>query len=68
MCQELTTRRIPIHPEPMGREGDLPWFVTDTSKISEATGWTPQHSVKTTLQEILEWLKENQQLLRSILN
>ena len=68
MCQELTTRRIPIHPEPMGREGDLPWFVTDTNKISKATGWTPQHSVKTTLQEILEWLRENQQLLRSILN
>ena len=68
MCQELTNRKIPVNTEPMNREGDLPWFVTDTSKIRGASGWKPKRSVKRTLQEILKWLRENQEILQSILN
>ena len=66
ICQKLTNRKIAISMEHQERPGDLPWFVTDTRKFKEATGWSPQHSVESTLHEILIWLKENKQKLSSI--
>ena len=67
-CQELTGNEIPISSDSENRPGDIPWFVTDSSKIKEKTGWNPQRPLKEIFQEILYWLEEHQQALRNILS
>jgi CDP-paratose 2-epimerase len=43
------------------RPGDQLLYVTDTTKLQQETGWTPQFSVKQTLQEIYSWWKRNRE-------
>jgi CDP-paratose 2-epimerase len=68
ICQELTGQEITMEVDPVGRPGDVPWFVTDSSKVREATGWNPRHSLTMTLKEILDWLEEHQHQLHAILS
>ncbi|URD51514.1 NAD-dependent epimerase/dehydratase family protein [Chroococcidiopsis sp. CCNUC1] len=56
LCQEICGHSIPITPLPASRMGDVPIFITDSSKVMYATGWQPQKDAKTTLTEIYEWL------------
>lgn len=56
LCQEICGHSISITPLPASRMGDVPIFVTDSSKVMYATGWQPQKDAKTTLTEIYEWL------------
>jgi CDP-paratose 2-epimerase len=68
ICQELTGQEITMEVDPVDRPGDVPWFVTDSSKVREATGWNPRHSLTMTLKEILDWLEEHQHQLHAILS
>ncbi|MDT0676655.1 GDP-mannose 4,6-dehydratase [Autumnicola musiva] len=38
------------------RTGDQYYYVSDTSKFQEATGWSPRHSVDQGIEELLKWL------------
>jgi len=37
------------------RPGDQPWYVADTSKLQQSTGWRPQRTLDQTLDAILEF-------------
>lgn len=39
------------------RPGDQPWYVTDTSALSAALGWTPQMEVAEGLRSLHTWLQ-----------
>ena len=56
LCQEISGQQIPITPISETRTGDVPIFITDSSKVMSATGWQPQKDAKTTLTDIYEWL------------
>jgi CDP-paratose 2-epimerase len=38
------------------RAGDQPWYVSNTSKLQERTGWTPRVPLDTGLQSLDDWL------------
>ncbi|MDT0687643.1 GDP-mannose 4,6-dehydratase [Autumnicola psychrophila] len=38
------------------RTGDQLYYVSDTSKFQQATGWSPKHSVDEGMEELLQWL------------
>jgi CDP-paratose 2-epimerase len=38
------------------RAGDQPWYVSDTSKLQQRTGWAPRVSLSNGLQSLDEWL------------
>ena len=46
---------------------DISMYITDNSKVTAATGWSPKRSVKQTLQETFDWMKENEAILKMIL-
>ena len=46
------------------RELDIKYYVTDNSKISNY--WKPQKSVKDTILQIIEWIKENEKILKKV--
>ena len=59
--------KIKIHCEPVERLGDIPWFISDTSKVQQATKWKPKRDVNSILLEIHDWIIQNEELLRTII-
>lgn len=67
ICRRVTGNEIPIESVPENRRADIRIYVTDNSKITGATGWTPEIGVERIAEEIYVWLRENEDSLRHIL-
>jgi CDP-paratose 2-epimerase len=67
LCQEITGQSIEIHAVAEERPGDTPIFITDSSKIMQKTGWSPQKTPRATLEDIYNWIVENEVSLKSVL-
>ena len=66
-CNSLTGNTIVINSIDQNRKADIPIYITDNAKITELSGWMPSYTVEETLQDILNWMKENEEMLRPIL-
>lgn len=66
LCQEITGKTTPITPVLEERSGDVPLFITDSSKVMAKTGWRPQYDARRTLQSIGDWLIEYEAILKPI--
>jgi CDP-paratose 2-epimerase len=67
LCAARTRRRLKVGSEPVTRAADIPYYVTDNTLVSKATGWAPTRSVESTLDEILEWLAQYRAGLEPVL-
>jgi CDP-paratose 2-epimerase len=67
LCQEITGNTIDIRSVIEERPGDVPVFITDSSKVMAKTGWQPNQSPRMVLQDIYQWLIENEAVLKSVL-
>jgi len=67
LCQEVTKKSVKINSIPKNRKGDIPYYITDYSKINKLTGWRPKKSLKSIFEEIAEWIDENKVMLKPIL-
>ncbi len=67
-CEELTGNKIQIDSDENDRPGDIPIYLTDTSKIEKLSGWKPIYQPKDILKEIVEWIEEDQKMLFPILS
>lgn len=68
VCQQITGNKIPIEPVPETRKADIRLYITDNSKITGLTNWSPQLSVEQIMEDIFQWIKNNEQQLKSILS
>lgn len=66
ICQEITGQTIPIHPIKETAEVDIPYFVTDATRVKERFGWRPDIAPRQIVQEIAAWIRANEQMLRPI--
>lgn len=66
LCQEITGECIEINALLEERPGDIPIFITDSSRVIEKTGWKPTIEPKDALQDIYEWIFANESVLSSI--
>ncbi|MCC6570037.1 MAG: NAD-dependent epimerase/dehydratase family protein [Chitinophagales bacterium] len=67
LSREVTGHTIPIHEVPENRTADIRIYITDNTKVTEKTGWKPEIGPRQIIQEIYEWMKENEAQLASIL-
>ena len=67
LCKHYSSRSLNILSDPETREADIPWYVTDTTAVRNATGWTPKHSVNSTVEELFAWLTDYRDQLEPIL-
>ncbi|HEY7500990.1 MAG TPA: NAD-dependent epimerase/dehydratase family protein [Vicinamibacterales bacterium] len=67
MCRLRSGRSIAIDSQPTTNEADVPYYVTDNSAITAATGWTPTRRLDTILDEILSWLRDERGTLEPVL-
>jgi len=49
------------------RPGDQKVFICDISKIKKYTGWEPRTSASKGVEHLIDWVKDNEQMLRSVL-
>ena len=66
-CRELTGQVVFVGSEPETRPNDLPWYVTDTSALREATGWRPSRSLADVLEDTLRWIRDGGDEVRAVL-
>lgn len=67
LCQSITGNKIAIQPILENRKADIPIYITDNSTVTSLTGWKPTHKPKDIIQEIYNWMKENENQLKPIL-
>jgi CDP-paratose 2-epimerase len=67
LCEEVTGKKIAINCVKETRKADIPIYISDCTKVTEATGWKPEIFPKQIVEEITEWLQVNERLLRPIL-
>jgi CDP-paratose 2-epimerase len=68
LCQEITGHTIEIKKTKEERPADVAWFITENSKVTKRTGWAPQHTPKQTLQDVYDWIKQEEASLRAVLS
>jgi CDP-paratose 2-epimerase len=66
-CEQITGKKIEISSVKEDRPNDVRTYISDYSKIKEATGWRPKKGIEETLREIKNWIEENKDNLSNIL-
>ncbi|MDR3715414.1 MAG: NAD-dependent epimerase/dehydratase family protein [Puia sp.] len=67
-CQRITGNMIPIRPVPENRPSDLRIYMTDNARIQAASGWSPTIPLADSLEEIFDWIRREEALLKPILD
>ena len=67
LCQDITGNTIPIESVKEDRPADLRFFITDSSKFLEKSGLTWDKDAKQTVEDIYNWIKENEKDLKSVI-
>ncbi|MCF6154449.1 MAG: NAD-dependent epimerase/dehydratase family protein [Candidatus Brocadia sp.] len=67
LCEDITGNTIEILSEPKTRPADLSIYITDNQKISDAINWKPRRDARKILEDTYLWIKNNENVLRSLL-
>lgn len=67
LCREITGNHIDIGSEKVTRPADLGIYLSDNGKVFSQTGWQPQRSSQQILQDIYNWICENETALQNAL-
>jgi CDP-paratose 2-epimerase len=67
LCEEITGNKIDIQRVVETRTADIPWYITDNTKITATTGWKPEKTPKDIIFDIYNWIRENESTLKPIL-
>lgn len=67
ICQEVTGNKVNIASVKEDRPADLRFFITDSTKFLKQSGLTWENNAKKTVQDIYEWIRDNEADLKPIL-
>jgi len=67
LCEKATGNTIEIASVKEDRPADLRFFITDSSKFLEASGLNWGKNAEQTVQDIYEWIRDNEEDLKPIL-
>lgn len=67
LAAAVTGKRIDVGSDPNDRSGDLKLYITDNTRITQATGWVPQRDLHAVFSDSYAWLKQHEDQLRAIL-
>ncbi|HJR05805.1 MAG TPA: NAD-dependent epimerase/dehydratase family protein [Pyrinomonadaceae bacterium] len=66
VCQQLLGREVPIERDDRTSPVDIPLYISDHRRATEAFDWRPARSVENIVEDIIRWLSENEAQLRPI--
>jgi CDP-paratose 2-epimerase len=67
VCRELTGREVPVQPVLEPRPGDVPLYASDCRRLFARTRWRPRRTPRAILEDIFDWVRENERPVLSAL-
>jgi CDP-paratose 2-epimerase len=67
VCRELTGREVPVEPVLEPRPGDVPLYASDCRRLFASTRWRPRRTPRAILEDIFDWVRENERAVLSAL-
>ncbi|MDD5070035.1 MAG: NAD-dependent epimerase/dehydratase family protein [Candidatus Omnitrophica bacterium] len=67
LCQKITGNTLNIQTDDQARFADIPYYVTDYSKLENLCRFRPKFSIEKTVSDIFEWIRDNEDVLKNIL-
>jgi CDP-paratose 2-epimerase len=67
ICRDLTGNDLEIDAVSETRAGDVRCYLSDCSALYAHTAWRPRHAARDVLADILGWISENEDLVRTAL-
>jgi CDP-paratose 2-epimerase len=68
ICRELTGNEVPISPVLETRQGDVPVYLSDCTRLFGLDEWRPRRSARQVLADIHEWIAADEQRIAQALN
>ena len=59
LCRERAGRSVSIASDARTSDADVPYYITDNSATTAATGWAPARPVGALLDDVFAWLREH---------
>jgi CDP-paratose 2-epimerase len=66
LVQQITGKQCPIEADPITKDHDIPFYISDNSKIFNKTQWQPQISLPTLIEETTQWMIQEKDKLSTI--
>jgi CDP-paratose 2-epimerase len=67
ICKQVTGNTISIESVEEERQADIRIYITDNTEVNHLSGWEPQISPLQIVEEVFEWIRENESDLKPIL-
>ena len=64
LCQDITSNKIKISSIKTTSEYDIPYYITDNSKVKKIYKWTPTKSFLQIIQDVYIWMLSNKKILK----
>ena len=68
LCSERAGRTVSVAADGRTSDADVPYYITDNSAVTSATGWAPTLSLATLLDDVFAWLREHRATLEPVLS
>jgi CDP-paratose 2-epimerase len=66
ICREVTGREVPMSSEARTSPVDIPVYLTDHARATAELGWRPTWTPAAMMEEIVAWVRANEDLLRPV--
>ena len=63
ICQKITKNKIKISSKKKTSEYDIPYYVTDNSKVKKIYKWIPEKKILHIIQDMYKWMFSNKKVL-----
>ena len=67
ICQKVTGEKIYISKTSNTSAYDIPYYITDNTKVTNVYGWKPKNSIYDVINDTYKWLNTNKLILRRYL-
>jgi CDP-paratose 2-epimerase len=66
ICREAAGREVSMSHEARTSPVDIPFYISDHSRATRELGWRPTWTPRAMMREIVEWVRDNEDLLRPV--
>ncbi len=67
LCEEITGNSVQVEKYPETRQGDVPIYISDCTRLREHCLWRPRRMPEDVLQDIFEWIHDNERAVAGVL-
>ena len=64
ICQKITLNKVKIFSKKNTSDYDIPYYVTNNSKVQRIYKWKPKKDIVHIIQDIYEWMQFNKKILK----